>query len=37
MKPIIDPYNSNSHTPLDNKTPKQVFKDNDDQIARHII
>jgi hypothetical protein len=36
MKSIIDTYNSNSHRTLDNKTPNQVFKDNDDQIARHL-
>ncbi len=27
---------SNSHRTLNNKTPNQVFKDNDDQIARHL-
>ncbi len=36
MKSIIDTYNNNSHRTLDNKTPNQVFKDNDDQITRHI-
>jgi hypothetical protein len=36
MKSIIDTYNSNSHRTLDNKTPNQVFKDNDDQITRHL-
>jgi hypothetical protein len=36
MKSIIDTYNYNSHRTLDNKTPNQVFKDNDDQITRHI-
>ncbi len=34
MKSIIDTYNSNSHRTLGNKTPNQVFKGNDDQIAR---
>ena len=34
MKSIIDTYNNNSHRTLDNKTPNQVFKDNDDQITR---
>ena len=36
MKSIIDTYNSNSHRTLYNKTPNQVFKDNDDQITRHL-
>ena len=36
MKSIIDTYNNNNHRTLDNKTPNQVFKDNDDQIARHL-
>ncbi len=37
MKLIIDTYNSNSHRTLINKSPNQVFKDNDDQMTRHII
>ena len=36
MKSIIDTYNNNSHRTLDNKTPNQVLKDNDDQRTRHI-
>jgi hypothetical protein len=36
MKSIIDTYNSNGHRTLNNKSPNQVFKDNDDQITRHI-
>jgi hypothetical protein len=36
MKSIIDTYNNNSHRTLDNKTPNQVFKDNEDQITRHL-
>jgi hypothetical protein len=36
MKSIIDTYNNNSHRTLDNKTPNQVFKDNDDQMTRHL-
>jgi hypothetical protein len=36
MKSIVDTYNSNSHRTLSNKNPDQVFKDNDDQITRHI-
>jgi hypothetical protein len=32
MKSIIDTYNKNSYRTLGNKTPNQVFKDNDDQI-----
>ena len=36
MKSIIDTYNNNSHRTLDNRTPNQVFKDNDDQITRHL-
>ncbi len=36
MKTIIETYNSNSHRSLDNKTPNQVFKDNGDQMTRHI-
>ena len=36
MKTIIDTYNNNSHRTLGNKTPNQVFKDNDDQMTRHL-
>ena len=36
MKSIIDTYNNNSHRTLKNKTPNQVFIDNDDQTARHL-
>ena len=36
MKIIIDTYNNNNHRTLNNKTPNQIFKDNDDQIARHL-
>ncbi len=36
MKWIIDTYNGNSHRTLNNKSPNQVFKDNDDQITRHL-
>ncbi len=35
MKTIVDTYNNSSHRTLNNKIPTQVFKDNDDQIARH--
>ncbi len=34
IQSIID--NSSSHRTLKNKTPNQVFKDNDDQTARHL-
>ena len=36
MKTIIDTYNNSSHRTLNNKSPNQVFKDNDDQMARHL-
>jgi hypothetical protein len=36
MKTIVDTYNNNNHRTLNNKTPNQIFKDNDDQIARHL-
>ena len=36
MKTIVDTYNNSSHRTLNNKTPNQVFEDNDDQIARHL-
>ena len=36
MKRIADTYNNSSHRTLNHKTPNQVFKDNDDQIARHL-
>ncbi len=36
MQSIIDTYSNNSHRTIDNKTPNQVFKDNDDQITRHL-
>jgi hypothetical protein len=37
MKSMIDAYNNYSHRTLENKTPYQVFKDNDDQITRKNI
>ena len=36
IKSIIDTYNNNSHRTLKNKTPNQVYKDNDAQTARHL-
>ena len=36
IKSIIDTYNNNSHRTLKNKTPNQVYKDNDDQMTRHL-
>ncbi len=36
MKSIIDTYTNNNHRTLDNKTPNPVFKDNGDQITRHL-
>ena len=33
---VIATYNSSSHRTLNNKSPNQVFKDNDDQVVRHI-
>ncbi len=36
MKTIIDTYDSSSHSALNNKSPNQVFKDNDDQMTRHL-
>jgi hypothetical protein len=33
---VIATYNSSSHRTLKNKSSNQVFKDNDDQIARHL-
>ena len=36
IKSIIDTYNNNSHRTLSNKTSNQVFKDNDDQMTRHL-
>ena len=33
---IIATYNNDNHRTLHNKTPNQVFKDNDDQMARHL-
>jgi hypothetical protein len=36
MKTIVDTYNNSNHRTLNNKTPNQVFKDNEDQIARHL-
>ena len=36
IKSIINTYNNNSHRTLDDKTPNQVFKDNDDQMTRHL-
>ncbi len=36
MKTIVQTLNNSSHRTLNNKTPNQVFKDNDDQIASHL-
>jgi len=36
MKSMINAYNNNNNRTLDNKTPNQVLKDNDDQRTRHI-
>jgi hypothetical protein len=36
MKPIIDTYNNSSHRTLDKKIPNQVYKNNDDQMTRHV-
>ena len=33
---VIETYNKNSHRTLKNKTPNQVYKDNDDQTARYL-
>jgi len=36
MKSVINTYNNSSNRALHNKTPNEVFNNNDDQIARHI-
>ncbi len=36
MKTIIETYNNSSHRTLNHKSPNQVFKDNDDQMTRHL-
>jgi hypothetical protein len=36
MKTIIETYNSSSYRTLKNRTPNQVFKDNDDQMTRQL-
>jgi hypothetical protein len=36
MKTIVLTYNNSSHRTLNYKTPTQLFKDNDDQITRHL-
>ena len=36
IKSIINTYNNNSHRTLKNKTPNQVYKDNDAQTARQL-
>ena len=33
---IIGTYNNDNHRTLNNKTPNQVFQDNDNQIARYL-
>jgi hypothetical protein len=35
-KSIIDTYNNDSHRILKNNTPNQVYRDNDDQMTRHL-
>jgi hypothetical protein len=37
MKSMIDTYNTKSHRTLNTKIPNQVFKDNSNQITRHIF
>ena len=37
MDSIIATYNNDNHRSLQNKTPNQVFKDNDNQKIRHFI
>ena len=37
MDSIIATYNNDNHRSLQNKTPTQVFKDNDNQKIRHFI
>jgi hypothetical protein len=36
MKTIIETYNNNSNRTLGNKTPNEVFKDNDNQMTRRF-
>ena len=36
MASVIETYNNSSHRTLKNKTPNEVYKDNDDQMARHL-
>ncbi len=33
---VIETYNNDNHRTLKNKTPNQVYRDNDDQTARHL-
>ena len=37
MNSIIATYNNDNHRSLQNKSPNQVFKDNDNQKIRHFI
>ena len=37
MDSIIATYNNDNHRSLQNKSPNQVFKDNDNQKIRHFI
>jgi hypothetical protein len=36
MKTIVETYNTSSHRTLNNKTPNQVFNDNENQMTRHL-
>jgi hypothetical protein len=36
MKSTVDTYDNNGYRTLNNKTPNQIFTDNDDQMARHL-
>ena len=36
VESVITTYNNDSHRSLNNKTPKQVFKDDDEQQIKHI-
>ena len=36
MKSVIDTYNDSSHRGLDNKTPTEVFNNQDNQLAGHL-
>jgi hypothetical protein len=37
LESVVDTYNNNGHRSLHNKTPNEVFNDNNSQISKHLL